>query len=360
MLKTKIFYVCNKIKLSTLSFQPSVAIVILNWNGKKFLEQFLPSVVNSVYKNLQIIIADNASTDDSIDFVKCTYPFITIINNEENYGFAKGYNIALKKVIADYYILLNSDIEVTPGWIEPVIFLMESDPAIVACQPKMLSYTDRSSFEYAGGCGGWLDAYGYPFCRGRVFEVCEKDAGQYDDVQQIFWASGAALFIKAATFREAGGFDEYFFAHQEEIDLCWRLQLMGYKIFVQPLSVVYHVGGGTLPMGNSRKVYLNFRNNLIMLAKNLSSSESFWKIPFRMSLDILAAYKNLFAGEGAAFYAIAKAHWHFYKWLVSTKIKPFKSKGLRHPVSGMWSGLIIWDYYIKKKKTFSEVVGNKK
>ena len=343
---------------------PSVAIVILNWNGRKFLEQFLPSVIASNYDNLKIIVADNASTDDSIPFLKQTYPQVEIIINASNHGFALGYNLALQKVTADYYILLNSDIEVTPNWVKPVIDLMESDPSIAACQPKVLSYADKTSFEYAGGCGGWLDDYGYPFCRGRIFEVTEIDKGQYDSIQQIFWATGACLFIRSEAFHKANGFDASFFAHQEEIDLCWRLQLMGYKIFAQPASVVYHVGGGTLPMGNRRKVFLNFRNNLIMLSKNLPANKSWTIIPFRMFLDVIAAYKNLFAGEVAAFGAIAKAHWYFYKWLIKNrgnKYNQTKTTNQQHDsLTGKWHGLLIWDYYIKKKKTFSAIVTNKK
>ena len=340
--------------------EPLVAIVILNWNGKHYLEQFLPSVVASTYSNIKIIIADNASTDDSISFLRSSYPQIEIIKNDQNYGFAKGYNVALKNVVADYFILLNSDVEVTPGWIEPIITLMALDKKIAACQPKMISYNDRNSFEYAGACGGWLDGYGYPFCRGRIFEVVEKDVGQYDDVQQVFWATGAALCVRASAFNEARGFDDSFFAHQEEIDLCWRLQLLGYSIFVQPTSVVYHVGGGTLPMGNRRKVYLNFRNNLMMMAKNLPRSESYWKIPFRMGLDVIAAYKNLFAGEVAAFSAIARAHLSFYKWLFSGKRIRNEHASNKVNLPGRWGGLIIWSYYIEKKKTFSTILGNKK
>ncbi|WP_462220674.1 glycosyltransferase family 2 protein, partial [Ferruginibacter sp.] len=244
---------------------PSVAIVILNWNGRKFLEQFLPSVIASVYDNKKIIVADNASTDDSVIFLQQQYPQIEILQNSSNEGFAKGYNTALKQVQSDYYILLNSDVEVTPGWITPVIDLMESDTTIAACQPKLLAYNYKNQFEYAGACGGWIDKFGYPFSRGRVFDICEDDKGQYNNAAQCFWASGAALFVKASVYHELGGLDEYFFAHQEEIDFCWRLQLAGYKVYVQPASEVYHVGGGTLAKGSSKKTYLNFRNNLIML-----------------------------------------------------------------------------------------------
>src|ERR1700749_3754016 len=258
--------------------QPLVSIVILNWNGRKFLEQFLPSVLASTYNNKKIIVADNASTDDSISFLQQSFPSIRIISNPGNEGFAKGYNTALQQIESDYFVLLNSDVEVTPGWIEPIIALMESDRSIAACQPKILAYNNKHQFEYAGASGGWMDNFGYPFSRGRIFDVVEDDNGQYNDAQPCFWASGAALFVKAAVYKELNGLDEYIFAHQEEIDLCWRMQLAGYKVYVQPASIVYHVGGGTLPHGNSRKVFLNFRNNLVMLAKNFTLGTALWKI----------------------------------------------------------------------------------
>ena len=338
---------------------PSVAIVILNWNGRKFLEQFLPSVVASVYDNKRIIVADNASVDGSVTFVKEQYPQIEIIINSSNEGFAKGYNTALKQVQSDYYVLLNSDVEVTPNWIIPVIELMETDAAIAACQPRLLAWNNKNLFEYAGASGGWLDTFGYPFMRGRVFDVCEEDKGQYNTIQQCFWASGAALFVKAGVYHEMGGLDEYFFAHQEEIDLCWRMQLAGYKVFVQPASVVYHVGAGTLPKGNSKKTFLNFRNNLIMLTKNFSLANALWKIPIRLGLDAIAAWKGLLAGDGGYFIAILKAHVHFFKWMLLDKkqsVFPVKKEG---KLSGSYNGSIIWQYFIKKKKTFSQIVGNK-
>lgn len=339
--------------------KPSVAIVILNWNGKKFLEQFLPSVLASVYDNKRVIVADNASTDDSVAFIKAFYPEIEILQNTTNEGFAKGYNTALKQVQADYYVLLNSDVEVTPGWINPVIDLMESDALIAACQPKLLAYHNKNYFEYAGASGGWIDSLGYPFSRGRVFDVCEEDKGQYDTPQQCFWATGAALFVKAKVYNELNGLDGYFFAHQEEIDLCWRMQRSGYKVYVQPQSVVYHVGGGTLPKGSSRKVFLNFRNNLIMLWKNLSFTEKLWKVPFRMCLDGVSALKELLSGDAAYFKAVFKAHIHFYKWLLFEKkqsIWPGKKQG---KIAGLYKGLIIWQHFIKKKTKFLEIVDNK-
>lgn len=338
---------------------PLVAIVILNWNGKAFLEKFLPSVTATAYLNAEIIVADNGSTDDSLDFLDSTYPNVGIIQNNANLGFAKGYNEALKKLQADYFVLLNSDVEVTPDWIGPVIELMESDKTIAACQPKIKSFANKDQFEYAGACGGWIDKFGYPFSRGRVFDMCESDSGQYDHAEPCFWATGAALFIRASVFREMRGFDEFFFAHQEEIDLCWRMQLAGYKVYVAPASVVYHVGGGTLPKGNSKKTFLNFRNNLIMLAKNLPVVSALWKIPFRISLDGLSAWQNLLKGDGGYFIAVLKAHFHFFGWLLFKKkrsVFPENKKGKLH---GWFNGTVVWAYFIKKKRTFSEIVGKK-
>lgn len=334
---------------------PSVAIVILNWNGVKLLEKFLPFIFSSLYDNFFVVIVDNCSTDNSIAFLEQVYPRIRIIKNEQNKGFAKGYNDALQLITADYYVLLNSDVEVTKDWLEPAINLMQNDPLIAASQPKVLSYADKKTFEYAGACGGWLDAYGYPFARGRVFDICETDSGQYDSVQQIFWATGACLFVKAEAFHAVGGFDEYFFAHQEEIDLCWRLQLAGYKIFAQPRSTVYHIGGATLPMGDKRKVYLNFRNNLVMLSKNLPLAQAWWKIPFRISMNKIFSLKALLRGEGNVFIAVFKAHLHYIKWLFSAKNKQV-SKRQTAKLAGLYNGLVIWQYFIKGKKTFSEIV----
>lgn len=345
--------------MDELKMLPSVAIVILNWNGKAFLEKFLPSVLTTTYQNKRVIVADNASTDDSLLFLNNNYPFVEIIKNEANFGFAKGYNRALANVDSDYYVLLNSDVEVTANWIEPVISLMESDKSIAACQPKILSYNDRALFEYAGAGGGWMDKFGYPFARGRVFDICEKDEGQYNDAQPCFWASGAALFIKAKAWNEMGGFDEYFFAHQEEIDLCWRLQLSGYKVFVQPASVVYHVGGGTLPKGNSRKTFLNFRNNLIMLYKNLRWQHALWKIPVRLLLDALAGWKGLLSGDAGYFMAILNAHIHFKRWLFFGK-RPRPVKRMDDvQLPGLYKGCIVWEYFIKRKKRFSEIIDGK-
>lgn len=339
---------------------PLVAVVILNWNGKSFLERFLPSVLNSDYENLRIIVADNASTDGSVIFVRTKFPKVEVIVNTKNEGFAKGYNTALQKVRAEYYILLNSDVEVAPDWIAPVILLMESDDEIGAAQPKILSYENRQAFEYAGAGGGWIDRFGYPFARGRVFDECETDYGQYEDASEIFWATGAAFFVRASVFHEAGGFDEYFFAHQEEIDLCWRIKRLGYKVFVEPASVVYHVGGGTLPMGTRKKTFLNFRNNLILLSKNLKFRESIIKIPCRIVLDNIAAFQALVKGDFSIFISIESAHLHYLGWLFIGKRGKKLPKMKMTNMAGVYDGSVVWKFFISKLKTFQEIVGNKK
>lgn len=344
---------------TTIMAQPHVSIAILNWNGRKFLEQFLPSVQASTWANRTIVVIDNASTDDSVPFLEQHYPQVQIVRNAGNYGFAKGYNEGLKHVKGDYYILLNSDVEVTPGWIEPVIALMESDPSIGACQPKLLHYFQRNRFEYAGAAGGWLDYLGYPLARGRIFDVCEEDNGQYDTVEPIFWATGAAMFVRAGLYHQLGGLDEFFFAHQEEIDFCWRLQLAGYQVFACPQSVVYHVGGGTLPKGNSRKVFLNFRNNLIMMAKNMPAGRATWVIGYRFWLDAISAMKSLLAGQGTYFVAVFKAHIAFIGWWLFRKkesVFPLSKKG---KLQGYLRKSVVCSHFIEGRKTFAEIVGNK-
>ena len=334
---------------------PSLAIVILNWNGRHYLQQFLPSVLASTYANKKVVVADNGSTDDSLSFLQQYYPQVEVITLAENFGFAKGYNEALKKVEATYYMLLNSDVEVPPGWLQPMVDVLEKEDSNVACQPKILAWKKKDLFEYAGGGGGWLDAFGYPFARGRVFDICERDHGQYNSTQQVFWASGAALLIRSAAFHAAGGFDEYFFAHQEEIDLCWRLQLDGKKIWCCPASVVYHVGGGTLPRGNSRKTFLNFRNNQIMLWKNLHPAEK-WKVPVRLTLDQISAVKSLLSGDSGYFVAIIKAHLAFYRWLLlAPRPRRQRRKKLR-TLGGVYNRNIAWAHFVQKKEKFSELV----
>lgn len=341
-----------------MSLPPKIAVVILNWNGRKHLEQFLPSVLAASYSNFEVIVADNGSTDDSISFLKIHYPLIQTILFEENFGFAKGYNEALKQVTADYYMLLNSDVEVTREWLQPMVELLEKDKKIAACQPKILSWHNKKLFEYAGAAGGWLDEYGYPFAKGRVFDICEEDKGQYNQSEPIFWASGAALFIRPSVFHELKGFDEYFFAHQEEIDLCWRIQLAGYKVYSCPSAVVYHVGGGTLPKGNSLKTFLNFRNNRIMLSKNLPFSKKLWVMPVRNLLDGVSAWKGLLSGDGGYFIAILRAQLAFMKWWLFNRKRSVFPANRTGPLSGYLKKNMAWQHFIKKKKAFSEIVGN--
>ena len=290
---------------------PKVSVVILNWNGRFFLEKFLPSVYNSTYPNIEFVIGDNGSTDDSMAFVKEIYPQIRLIQNDQNYGFAGGYNKVLEQIEADYYILLNSDVEVTPQWIEPVIEMMEREN-YVAAQPKIRAFHKKTHFEHAGGAGGYMDIFGYPFCRGRILHITEEDKGQYDTEKDIFWATGAALFIKSSVWKEAQGFDADFFAHMEEIDLCWRLKKMGYKIGYCPNSTVYHVGGGTLNTSNPKKTYLNFRNNLFMLHKNLPFGQAVGVLFIRMWMDLLALIHFLVQGKGKDAWAVSRAHQSFF------------------------------------------------
>src|ERR1700733_8899702 len=290
---------------------PKVAVVILNWNGVKYLRQFLPSVLSSSYPNLDIIVGDNASTDDSVEFLRQKFPSVKIIQNDENYGFTGGYNKVLEHVDADYFILLNSDVEVSDGWIEPVIALMESDPLVAAAAPKIKAFAQKDHFEHAGAAGGFIDKFGYPFCQGRMFYEIEEDRGQYDESGEVFWASGAALFIKKKYWDEAGGFDDRFFAHMEEIDLCWRLKNMGYKVMYCADSEVFHVGGGTLNTENPFKTYLNFRNNLLLLKKNLPYWRSVFVIGVRYWMDLMALFRFLNEGKRKDAAAVSKAHRNF-------------------------------------------------
>ena len=342
--------------MQEINDQPTVAVVILNWNGRKYLERFLPHVLASTYKHLVIYVADNGSTDDSIEFLKSNYPQVRLISHQTNEGFAGGYNRALKEVSEGFLVLLNSDIEVTPGWLEPAVELFKTNPKLAAIQPKILNYNKRDHFEYAGAAGGWIDHYGYPFSMGRIFDITEKDEHQYDTPTEIFWASGAAMIIKKSVFDEVGGFDPFFFAHQEEIDLCWRIHLAGYKVMSCPGSVVYHIGGGTLPKDNPNKIFLNFRNNLIMLWKNLSGFEAMYVIIIRFLLDAVSAWKNLLAGQHAYFIAVAKAHVGFMMWLISFKkqsVFPTKRIGA---VKGFYKGSVVWQHFIKGKNKFSEII----
>lgn len=333
-----------------------VAVVILNWNGKKLLEKFLQNVI-SCSPQAEVIVADNASSDDSIEFLKNYFPSIRIIQLPVNYGFAGGYNEALKQVDAEYFMLLNSDVEVTDGWLSPLIEFLDSHPDTAACQPKIRSYHDRHLFEHAGAAGGFIDYLGYPFCRGRMFNTLEQDKGQYNTISEVFWATGACMLIRGEVFRKLNGFDERFFAHMEEIDLCWRIHRAGYKIHCIPSSTIYHVGGGTLPKKNPRKTYYNFRNNLMMLHNNLPPSAVFPVIFYRLFLDGIAALKFLLEGDVMDFVAVLKSHFYFHTRVLITggrrkqlsRILPFRKP------SAVYRKSIVWNYFFLKKKTFSEL-----
>lgn len=329
------------------------AVVILNWNGKKFLEKFLPGVILHSSSAAEIIVADNASSDDSLAYLEQNHPQIRTIRLGKNFGFAGGYNAALKQVEADHYILLNSDIEVTENWITPVLELMESDPRIAACQPKIMSYHDREKFEYAGAAGGHIDKYGYPFCRGRLFQSVEKDQGQYDRATEIFWATGACMFVKADIFHKLGGFDDDFFAHMEEIDFCWRAKNQGYRIMFCPDSTIFHIGGGTLPKNNSRKTYLNIRNNITMLYKNLEQERLARVLAARLILDYVAALKFLVDGGFKDMAAVIRAHFYFWKNLSRLRKKREKISHLK--VSQIYWGNIVLQHYLRRKKSFRQL-----
>lgn len=324
-----------------------IAVVILNWNGVTLLEQFLPSILQ-FSQEATIYVADNASTDNSISFVTDHFPTVEIVKNDSNFGFAQGYNEALKHIDADIYALVNSDIEVTENWLASIIDTFEKEPKTAIIQPKILDFKNKDYFEYAGAAGGFIDKYGYPFCRGRIFETLEKDKGQYDDDCEIFWASGACFFIRSSVYKELRGFDDDFFAHQEEIDLCWRAFNKGHKIKYNHKSVVYHVGGATLQQGNPKKTFLNFRNSLLMLTKNLPNKKLYSVLFSRMLLDGLAGIQFIFKGKFSHFFAILKAHASFYSLFSNT----YKKRAIIQSKKYYNTKSIVYNYYIKAGKVF--------
>lgn len=330
-----------------------IAVVILNWNGRKMLERFLPSVTQHTTGNAEVVIADNGSTDDSLAFLQQHYPTLRVIALDKNYGFAGGYNRALEQIEADYFVLLNDDVEVTPHWLDPVVEAMQADEHVAVAQPKLLMLDKRDTFEYAGGAGGFIDCLGYPFCRGRLFTSLERDNGQYDDQREIFWASGAAMFVKSAVWRELGGLDDDFFAHMEEIDFCWRAKNKGYKVLCVPQSTVYHLGGGTLPKSSPFKTQLNFRNNLSMLYKNLPDSRRNSVLALRIVLDWVAALTFLLGGKPQEFTAVFKAHQEFRNWIPSLRLKRYAIKP--KPVSCIYDNWLLVDYHIRRRQHFREL-----
>jgi GT2 family glycosyltransferase len=335
-----------------------ISIVILNYNGRHHMERFLPSVVqHTTTPDTEIVIADNCSTDDSIAFLTTVYPQLRLIQLDKNYGFAGGYNKALKQTEAEYFILLNSDVEVTPGWVESLVETMDERPEVAACQPKIRALNNRTYFEHAGACGGFIDRLGYPFCRGRLFSSLEEDKGQYDTIREVFWATGACLFIRSKDFFDAGGFDDTFFAHMEEIDLCWRLKNRGRSILCIPQSTVYHLGGGSMSKKNCRKTYLNFRNNWCMLYKNMPEDE-LRKIAFpRFVLDYLAALQMVLTGQFKHARQIPKARKDYKAMKRELAVK--RETNLRlttvpHP-TGILTRSLLRLYYLHGKKRFSQL-----
>ena len=341
----------TKIKIKT-------AVVILNWNGKKLLKQFLPSVIShTVSDDCSVIIADNGSTDDSVDFMKTEYPEVPLIVLDRNYGFAEGYNKALERVDSEYVVLLNSDVETTNGWVTDLISFMDTNPDVAAVQPKILSYNDRDKFEYAGAAGGFIDKYGYPFCRGRILNTVETDEGQYDKEIDVFWATGACMCVRLRDYQEAGGLDGRFFAHMEEIDLCWRFNARGRRVMCIPSSIVYHVGGASLSKDNPKKMYLNFRNNLLMLYKNVTQDKLNRTFFFRYIFDFMAFIHLLVKGQFKSAKAFIKAYIDYFEMRKSYKsIRGENMSKVTVPdISSQFNKSILINYYTGKK-TFNSIV----
>lgn len=333
-----------------------VAIVILNWNGASMLRQYLPSVLKHSCEEATVYVADNASTDDSVTLLKNSFPSCRLVLLDKNWGFAEGYNLALSQIEAEYYLLLNSDIEVTPHWLTPMLRYMDTHAEVAACQPKLLSVFEKDRFEYSGASGGYLDRYGYPFCRGRIFETVEADDGQYDDVADVLWATGAALLIRARDYKAVGGLDARFFAHNEEIDMCWRLRIRGRRIVCVPQSKVYHVGGGTLPKANPMKTFYNFRNNLTMLYKCLPEAELKRVMRIRWFLDYLAAWEMLLLKRNMGdFKAVYRARRAFKRWRkdFADDRRAIQAGRLEKEIAEQRNFSLLWQYYVRGRKSFS-------
>lgn len=334
-----------------------VAVVILNFNGEKLLKQFLPSVIRYSH-GAEIIVADNGSTDQSISILKTTFPSVKIIALDKNYGFCGGYNRALRQVEASYYVLLNSDVEVTPGWLDPLADLLDQNSQVAAVQPKILSFHEKNKFEYAGAAGGFIDTLGYPFCRGRVFDHVEEDCGQYNDERGIFWATGACFMIRAEVYWKFDGLDEDLFAHMEEIDLCWKINRARMEVYYCGKSAVYHAGAGTLAYENAMKTYLNFRNGLVLIFKHFDSAELIYKLPFRMALDWLAALVFLLKGKWKNAASVFRAHIHFFSGYKKFRQKRAAIRRMypSYPRTNIHPGLIIFDYYLRRRRHLKSII----
>lgn len=337
----------------------SVTIVILNWNGITFLKDFLPSVLQTRYEDFLVLVVDNGSTDESVPWLKREHPEVELLVLDQNYGFTTGNNKALPHIKTPYYVLLNNDVEVAPDWLGPLVDLMDSDPAIAAIQPKLLALQDKKRFEYAGAAGGYLDVLGYPFSRGRLFEETELDEGQYEEACEIFWSTGACMLVRKSVTDQIGLFEDRYFAHMEEIDFCWRAQNFGFKIMYCPDSVAWHLGGGTLPKSNPRKTFLNVQNSLATLLKNLPARQLWYKFWFRLMLDGVWAFRALLQGDFRTIGAILKAHFAIYGslgfWFRRRKEIYHDLKQIPAPRAGYYPKSVVWQHFIKGKKTFREL-----
>ena len=337
--------------------QEDTAVVILSYNGTKWHELFLPRIVEEAHTGYEVIVADNASTDDTLKYVQTNFPSVQTVQIAINHGFANGYYEALKQIKAKYYILLSADFEVTEGWFPPLHAAMERDEMLAACQPKIRYWRDRELFEYAGAGGGFMDNFGYLFCRGRIFFDIEKDNGQYNDNIEVFWASGGCFMVRAELYHKVGGLDEDFYAHMEEVDLCWRLKNIGYKIGYIGGSLVYHVGGSVISYGSPQKLYYNFRNNLILLIKNEKGTRMLWLFPLRLVLDGVAGLRLLLMGQFKQTFTILKAHFHFYreagKWL--RRRREIKKMIVERNETGIYPHSIVWNYFLLGKKKFTDL-----
>lgn len=342
-----------------IQVEEKVVIVLLSYNSRMYLEQFLPAVLRTDYPSFRLVIVDNASTDDTQAFLSEHYPDVDILKIDVNRGFTNGFVESLACIRAEYYALLTSDVELPSGWLKPLMEAMETDEKLGACQPKIKAFKERQYFEYAGACGGLIDAFGYPFCRGRIFDRVEQDKGQYEQEMDIFWASGAVFLVRSEAYHRSGGFDNDFYAHMEEIDMCWRMQRLGYKVRVIPASEVFHVGGSVILYGSTEKIFYNYRNNLIMLTKNLPAGRLWWLLPWRILLDIVSGLQALLCGRPADCGAMLKAHWHFWKDLGkwTRKRKDIRSHVPYKELKGIYPKSIVWQFFIKSRKHYSDLPG---
>jgi GT2 family glycosyltransferase len=343
--------------------QPEVTIVILNWNGKHFLEQFMPSLMATTYPHFKVLVVDNGSADDSLAFLAAHYPTVLTLPLDKNYGFTTGNNKALPHITSPYYVLLNNDVEVSPGWLQPMVEMMEADPQVAAVQPKLLSWQQRDHFEYAGAAGGYVDVLGYPFTRGRMFDTNEKDEGQYERPHALLWTTGACMLVRKAVTDRIGLFEDRFFAHMEEIDFCWRAANFGYKVMYQPQSVAWHLGGGTLPKTNPRKTFLNARNSLATLLKNFPAGQVWYKFYFRLCLDGVWGARAFLQRDFKTVWAIIRAHYAIYfsigYWIKARRKTYRELKQVPKPGAGYYPKSIVWQYFIKGVRKFTDLPGIK-